>query len=45
MDAKSLKKIIGHSVLVSQSGKKSVSLKVISNGSLNFVDNNFVIAS
>ena len=39
-----LKQILGHSVIVSQVGKKSVSLQVILNGSLNFVTNNFVIA-
>ena len=39
-----LKQIFGDSVIVSQVGKKSVSLQVILNGSLNFVTNNFVIA-
>ena len=43
---KNLKHILVHSVLVLQLGKKkSVSLQVISNGTLNFVTNNFVIAS
>ena len=44
-ECKTLKQILGHSVLVSQPGKKSVSLQVTSNGRLNFVNNNFVIAS
>ena len=42
---KNLKHILAHSVLVLQPEKKSVSPQVISNGSLNFVTNNFVIAS